>query len=97
MISSRSEGGANVVSEAIVAGVPVLASDIPGNVGLLGRSYAGFFKGDDAEGLARLIYRAEKDDTFYARLCRRVVKLSGLFDPEKERKAWGKLLKQWAP
>jgi len=97
VISSRSEGGANVMSEAIVAGVPVLASDIPGNVGLLGRSYAGFFKRGDAGGLAHLIYRAERDDTFYTRLCRSVVKLSGLFDPEKERKAWGELLKQWMP
>ena len=97
MISSRSEGGANVMSESIVAGVPVLASDIPGNVGLLGRSYAGFFKRGDAGGLAHLIYRAERDDTFYTRLCRSVVKLSGLFDPEKERKAWGELLKQWMP
>jgi glycosyltransferase involved in cell wall biosynthesis len=33
--SSKMEGGANVVSEAIVAGVPVLASRIPGNVGIL--------------------------------------------------------------
>ena len=38
-ISSINEGGANVVSEAIVAGVPVLASSIPGNIGLLGRDY----------------------------------------------------------
>ena len=37
VISSLSEGGANVVSEATVAGVPVLASRIDGNVGLLGR------------------------------------------------------------
>jgi len=36
VISSSQEGGANVVSEAIVAGVPGIASDIPGNVGLLG-------------------------------------------------------------
>ena len=29
VISSNQEGGANVVSEAVVAGVPVIASDIP--------------------------------------------------------------------
>jgi len=95
--SSRSEGGANVLSEAIVAGVPVLASDIPGNVGILGRSYAGFFKVGDSRGLARLMYRAETDDEFYARLCRRTDQLSGLFEPEKERKAWKELLERCLP
>lgn len=95
--SSRSEGGANVLSEAIVAGVPVLASDIPGNVGILGRSYAGFFKVGDARGLARLMYRAETDDEFYARLCRMTDQLSGLFEPEKERKAWKELLERCLP
>ena len=39
VISSNQEGGANVVSEAVAAGVPVIASDIPGNVGLLGADY----------------------------------------------------------
>ena len=43
VISSLSEGGANVVSEAIVAGVPVLASRMDGNVGLLGSDYAVYF------------------------------------------------------
>lgn len=31
VISSRMEGGAHVVSEAIALGVPVIALDIPGN------------------------------------------------------------------
>ena len=39
VISSRMEGGANVVSEAIVADLPVLASRVPGNVGLLGEGH----------------------------------------------------------
>jgi len=38
VISSLSEGGANVISEATVAGVPILASRMDGNVGLLGAS-----------------------------------------------------------
>jgi hypothetical protein len=37
-ISSLAEGGANVIGEAAVVGIPVLASRIPGNVGLLGPS-----------------------------------------------------------
>jgi glycosyltransferase involved in cell wall biosynthesis len=40
VISSHQEGGANVISEAIVAGVPVIASDIPGNIGLLSTSWS---------------------------------------------------------
>ena len=36
VLSSRMEGGANVISEAVVDGTPVIASRIPGSVGLLG-------------------------------------------------------------
>lgn len=97
VISSRSEGGANVVSEAIVAGVPLLASEVPGNVGMLGRSYPGYFPVGDTHVLARLIRRAETDDNFYAGLRRRIVQLSSLFDPKKEQRAWGELLKRCIP
>ncbi len=45
VISSRMEGGANVVCEALRIGVPVLASRIPGNVGLLGSALPGIFSG----------------------------------------------------
>src|SRR5207237_5061428 len=43
IISSRMEGGANVLSEAIVSSVPVLGSRIDGNVGILGADYPGLF------------------------------------------------------
>ena len=39
VLSSRSEGGANVISEAIMASVPVIASRIAGTVGILGADY----------------------------------------------------------
>ena len=52
VISSRLEGGANVVSEAIVNGVPILASEIPGNLGLLGANYRGYFPVGDTQALA---------------------------------------------
>jgi glycosyltransferase involved in cell wall biosynthesis len=43
VLSSRIEGGANVLSEAIVASIPILASRIDGNVGILGADYPGYF------------------------------------------------------
>ena len=52
---SRIEGGANVVIEAVRSGVPVLASRIDGNVGLLGADYDGYFPVGDAAALAALI------------------------------------------
>jgi putative glycosyltransferase (TIGR04348 family) len=83
-VTSRMEGGANVVSEAIRLGVPVLASRIPGNVGLLGASYPGYFPlGDDA-ALARLIARAAGDARFYALLRRRVRTLRPMVRPQRE-------------
>ena len=53
VISSRMEGGANVVCEALRIGVPVLASRIPGNVGLLGAGYGGYFRVEDERALGR--------------------------------------------
>jgi putative glycosyltransferase (TIGR04348 family) len=55
VISSLSEGGANVISEAAVAGVPILASRMDGNVGLLGSDYRGYFPVGDTRSLAALM------------------------------------------
>jgi glycosyltransferase involved in cell wall biosynthesis len=44
VLASHMEGGANVIIEAVCAGVPVLASDIGGNRGMLGDDYAGYFR-----------------------------------------------------
>jgi putative glycosyltransferase (TIGR04348 family) len=92
VLSSKLEGGANVVSEAIVTGVPLLASRIAGSVGLLGESYPAYFKVGDTEGLARLLNRAETDRAFLARLDSHCRKLAPLFDPRRERSAWSRLL-----
>ncbi len=55
--ASRMEGGAHVVMEAVACGTPVLASRVPGNVGMLGPDYAGYFEHGDADGLAGLLRR----------------------------------------
>ena len=62
------EGGANVVIEAVRSGVPVLASRIDGNVGLLGADYDGFFPVGDAAALAALMRRFVADAAFAAHL-----------------------------
>ncbi|MGC8118930.1 selenoneine biosynthesis selenosugar synthase SenB [Marinobacter sp. VGCF2001] len=87
VISSVMEGGANVVSEACRAGLPVLASDIPGNRGLLGDDYPGYFPAKDDHALAELMWRAETDNEFLAELRGRVLELAPSFTPEKERES----------
>ena len=84
VISSRLEGGANVVCEALRIGVPILASRIPGNVGLLGESYAGYFPVGDARALARLL---DNDKSFYEKLKRQIAPLRTLVSPRSEARA----------
>ena len=91
-ITSLSEGGANVVSEAIVAGVPILASRMDGNVGLLGRDYGGYFAVGDTRALARLMRRLEGDPPFVAALGRALRARAPLFRPAREVSAWRGLL-----
>jgi len=94
VVSSRLEGGANVVSEALAARTPVLASAIPGNEGLLGAGYAGYFEPGDTRGLARLMRHAEVDETFYAGLSRHCSRLAPRFSAAREREALRKLLQE---
>lgn len=69
LLSSRMEGGANVISEALTARVPVIASDISGNIGMLGRDYRGYYPVSDARALARLLDKIETQPEFLAKLC----------------------------
>jgi putative glycosyltransferase (TIGR04348 family) len=64
VISSRMEGGANVIIEAVNSQVPVLASHISGNVGMLGEDYRGYFTLGNAQELANLIQRCKDDLSF---------------------------------
>jgi putative glycosyltransferase (TIGR04348 family) len=82
---SRMEGGAHVVMEAVRAGTPVLASRIPGNVGMLGADYAGYCEPGDATGLAALLQRARDEPAMLTALRAQCEKRSPLFDPVRER------------
>lgn len=97
VLSSLSEGGANVISEAVAAGVPVLASRIDGSVGLLGRDYPGYFPVGDTAALMRLLNRIETSQDFPARLRRAIARRAHLFRPAREKAAWKELIREVAP
>ena len=84
VVSSLMEGGANVISEAVTVATPVLASRIPGNVGMLGRDYAGYFPPGDELALAALLIQAETDPLFCQRLANQCAIRAPLFAPERE-------------
>lgn len=65
VLSSYSEGGANVISEALAVGVPIVASRIAGTIGLLGADYPGYFPVADTAALAELLTQVESDAAFY--------------------------------
>ncbi|HEV2450709.1 MAG TPA: glycosyltransferase, partial [Streptosporangiaceae bacterium] len=93
VLTSRHEGGANVISEALAAGLPVICSAIPGSTGMLGDDYPGYFAVGDTRALARALDRAERDQAGYYRdLQNRCASLAWLVDPERERRAWAGLL-----
>jgi glycosyltransferase involved in cell wall biosynthesis len=92
VLPSLSEGGANVISEAVAAGVPVLASRIDGSEALLGRDYPGYFPVGDTKALARLLSWIETDHEFVMRLRRSIARRAYLFRPAREKAAWRALI-----
>jgi len=87
--TSKMEGGAHVVMEAVRSGTPVLASRIAGNVGMLGADYAGYFDWDHAEQLVALLRRCRDPSApdFYARLQAQCAARAPLFSPDNESRA----------
>jgi putative glycosyltransferase (TIGR04348 family) len=92
VVSSVMEGGANVICEAARIGVPVLASRVPGNIGMLGRDYPGYFPLFDDNSLARLIERCRTDAPFYTRLRSALLRRRPLFTPGAERASLKRVL-----
>jgi putative glycosyltransferase (TIGR04348 family) len=94
-ITSRMEGGANAVCEALALGVPTVSTHIPGSIGLLGQDYPGYFPFGDTEALAQLIDRAETDPTFYQSLTTKCGDRAPLVRPEQEQAAWMQLMDEF--
>ena len=92
VLPSVMEGGANVISEATVAGLPVLASKIDGSVGLLGDDYAGFFPVQETAALRDLLLKAEAQPAYVATLAQQCAKRARLFSRQAEKQGWADLL-----
>jgi len=93
VLPSIMEGGANVISEACVAGLPVIASDIDGSVGLLGDDYAGYYPVKNTNALSGILLKAEGDADFVKTLSQQCRQRASLFSVEAEKLAWAELLK----
>ncbi|MBT3269400.1 TIGR04348 family glycosyltransferase [Candidatus Poribacteria bacterium] len=95
-LTSVSEGGANVVSEALACGTPVVSSRITGSSGLLGDDYAGYFPVGDTEALADMLRRVETDEAFVTGLREQCARRRGVVEPDRERESWAQLLAEFA-
>jgi len=89
--SSIMEGGANAISEAVMASLPILASDIPGNVGVLGDMYPGYFPVGDASTLRQALLGIEQRPDRFAELETAVVGLQQRLNLDVERRRWSAL------
>jgi len=97
IVPSSSEGGANVVSEALAAGTPILATRIPGNTGLLGNNWPGLFAAGNAKELGDLLTRAATDSAFYQTMVECTQALQHLVDPARERESLRQLVAELVP
>jgi glycosyltransferase involved in cell wall biosynthesis len=91
--TSLIEGGANSVGESIMLGVPVLATRIEGNIGMLGEDYAGYFSAESKQELADIMQRVISDADFLAMLREQVRVRKKKFTRENEKQDWMNVLK----
>ena len=92
VLPSLMEGGANVISEAVMAGLPVIASSIEGSIGLLGADYPGYYPVKNTQALREKLLQAESDSHYYAKLVDACAARRQLFTPQREHAGWEQLL-----
>lgn len=90
--SSLQEGGANALCEAVALGLPVLASEIGGNLGMLGAGYGGYFPSGSVEGLVEGLIRVESDPAYYRLLKSRLKSRAERFAYQREQADWLQLV-----
>jgi putative glycosyltransferase (TIGR04348 family) len=92
ILPSRMEGGANIISESIMSGLPVVTSYIEGSIGLLGEKYTGYFEVENTNQIKKMLLRCESDTKFYQTLSHQCKARRYLFNPNREKSSWSKLL-----
>ncbi|MGV6825864.1 MAG: selenoneine biosynthesis selenosugar synthase SenB [bacterium] len=92
VLPSIMEGGANVISEAVMSGLPILASNIAGSTGLLGDDYPGYYPVGDLSALKEKLLESEQNPDFYNTLSHAIEHKRPLFTPEKELTGWANLI-----
>ena len=97
VLTSRIEGGPNVLCEAALLDRPILATRIDGVAGILSSSHEGLFEPGDERGLCALLLRLERDAEFLERLLLRSRELAESCAPERERLAFEALLAEDGP
>lgn len=94
--ASTMEGGAHVIMEAVCSGTPVLASNVDGNVGMLGGLYSGYFGVGNAQSLVALLRKIREEQTggpdkdghpLMAHLTTQCAQRAPLFAPQAEKQA----------
>jgi glycosyltransferase involved in cell wall biosynthesis len=93
-LTSEMEGGANVLSEAIAAGTPIVASRIACTAAILGEDYPGLFPLGSTRALARLLRRAEEEPGFLRELARRCRTRRRMLSPQREIAAWRNVMRE---
>jgi putative glycosyltransferase (TIGR04348 family) len=93
-LTSEIEGGANVLSEALAAGTPVIASRIPAAQALLGKRYPGLFPFASTRTLAHLLARCERDASFLRKLALACRARRPLVSRGREKRAWRQILRE---
>jgi len=94
VVSSVMEGGANVICEAARIGTPVLGSRMSGNLGMLGRSYPGYFRVFDEKGLASRIRKSSTDRKYYQGLRSALARRRHLFAPAAEGSSLNRVVRE---
>ncbi len=93
-ITSKMEGSSNVLSEALASGVPVIATEIAGLIGTLGKDFPGYFPVGHTTKLRELLLKAENDPTFYRKLQRHCARAAKRVRPKRELDSWRRLLRE---
>ena len=94
ILPSIHEGGANVIGEFLVSGLPVIASRVPGNTGILGNDWPGLFESGDAGDLATLLLRWLGEEEFRQELVMASRQRAPQHDLGQEKAQWAQLLKE---